>query len=101
MEGTASARLCPDPVERARALGPEIAAAADEIERERRLPEPLMARLHEAGLFRLLLPRPFGGEEVDPVTFIRVVEEVAKHDASTAWCLGQNGVTAMAAAFLA
>jgi indole-3-acetate monooxygenase len=89
-----------DPVERVRALATEIAAASEETERERRVPDALMAELQKMGLFRLLLPRPFGGEEVDPITFIRVIEEVAKHDASTAWCMGQNGVTAMVAAFL-
>jgi alkylation response protein AidB-like acyl-CoA dehydrogenase len=101
MEGTASAKLAADPVERVRALAPQIAAASEEGDRQRRLPDGLMTALHGAGLFRLLLARPFGGEEIDPVTFIRVIEEVAKHDASTAWCLGQNCVTAMAASFLA
>ncbi len=37
-----------DPVARARELGTEIAAAADEIERTRRIPESLLTRLHES-----------------------------------------------------
>ena len=37
----------PDPVARARELGAEIAAATDEIERTRRIPEALLWRLHE------------------------------------------------------
>ena len=36
----------PDPVARAREHGAEIVAAADEIERTRRIPEPLLERLH-------------------------------------------------------
>ena len=36
----------PDPVARARELGAEIAAAADEIERTRRIPAALLTRLH-------------------------------------------------------
>jgi alkylation response protein AidB-like acyl-CoA dehydrogenase len=88
------------PIERVRVLATRLAGEGDEIERQRKVPDGLQAALQEAGLFRLLLPRQFGGEEVDPVTFITTVEEVAKHDASTAWCVGQNGVTAMAAAFL-
>ena len=93
--------MCVDrPLDRARELAPEIAAAAVEIEQQRRLPEALLAKLLDAGLFRLLLPRPFAGGEVDPLTFVEVVEEIAKHDASTAWALCQTSVCAMAAAYL-
>ena len=72
-----------DYVERACALAPEIEARADQVEQERRLPEPVLAALFEAGLFRLLLPRSLDGGEVDPLTFARVME-IAKADASTA-----------------
>ena len=87
-------------VERARALAPEIGAAGDRIERERRLPEPVLAALMEGGLFRLLLPRALGGAEVDPVTFVHVIEEIARADASTAWCLCQASGCSMTAAYL-
>ena len=79
-----------DYIERARALGARISACADQIEQNRRLPEPLVAALHEAGLFRLLLPRSLAGPEVDPPTFVQVIEAIARHDASTAWCLCQT-----------
>ena len=87
-------------VARAEVLAPHIAAAADEIERERRLPAPLLAAIMDAGLFRLLLPRSLGGAEIDPPTFALVIEAVAKSDGSTAWCLCQNAVCAMVAAWL-
>lgn len=90
----------PDYVERARALAPKIEAWADQIEQERRLPEPLLATLLDAGLFRLLLPRPFNGAEIDPATFVQVMEEVSKADASTAWCLCQTAGCSMASAYL-
>lgn len=90
-----------EPVERARKLAPRVAALAAEAERARRLPGPLVDALHEARLFRLLLPRSVDGDEVDPVTFVRVIEEVARADASTAWCLCQAGGCALTAAFLA
>jgi alkylation response protein AidB-like acyl-CoA dehydrogenase len=41
--------------------------------------------LHEAGLFRLLLPRSSNGIETDPVTFFRVMDVIAQADASAAW----------------
>ena len=50
-----------DYVLRAREFAPELAAAADEIECRRELPEPIVAALVERGFFRLLLPRSLGG----------------------------------------
>src|SRR6267142_3937814 len=89
-----------DYIGRARELGPELAAAADEIERRRELPEPIVAALIERGLFRLLLPRALGGAELCPAVYVEVIEEVAKHDASTAWCLGQACGCTMTSAYL-
>lgn len=85
---------------RARALAPDIAALAERIEAERRLPEELLAALFDAGLYRLLLPRAFAGIESDPVTFVEIIETVAKADASTAWCLCQAAGCSMVAAFV-
>jgi alkylation response protein AidB-like acyl-CoA dehydrogenase len=88
------------PLERARALGPLLEDLAEQTEQERRLPAPVLRALHDAGLFRLLLPRSLAGGEVDPVTFVRVIEEVARHDASAAWCLCQAAGCSMTAAYL-
>jgi alkylation response protein AidB-like acyl-CoA dehydrogenase len=87
-------------IERARALAPLIAREADEIERTRRLTQPVIAALIENGLYRVLLPQSFGGTEAPPEVFMQMLEEVAKADASTAWCLGQCSVCAMTAAYL-
>ena len=89
-----------DYLQRARELAPELAAAADEIERRRELPEPIVAALAERGFFRLLLPRSLGGAELLPTAFVPVIEEIAKADASTAWCLNQAAGCAMTAAYL-
>jgi alkylation response protein AidB-like acyl-CoA dehydrogenase len=87
-------------ISRAEAVQPAVAAAANEIEDKRRLPPALLDKLHEAKLFRLLLPRSSNGIETDPVTFFRVIETIAQADASTAWCLSQAGGCAMSAAYL-
>jgi indole-3-acetate monooxygenase len=87
-------------IARAEAVLPAIAAASDEIERQRRLPPAVLDKLHEAQLFRLLLPRSSNGLETDPVTFFHVIETIAQADASTAWCLSQAGGCAMSAAYL-
>jgi alkylation response protein AidB-like acyl-CoA dehydrogenase len=87
-------------IRRAEAVRPAVAAASNEIESTRRLPPALLDKLHEAGLFRLLLPRSSNGIETDPVTFFHVIETIAKADGSTAWCLSQAGGCSMAAAYL-
>ena len=89
-----------DLVERARALAPLISSEADEIERTRRLTPSVTAALVENGLYRALLPRSIGGHEAPLAIFMQVQEEVAKADASTAWCLAQCGVCGMIAAYL-
>lgn len=89
-----------DYIARARAMAPVIAAEAEEIERRRELPPSLREVLIENGLYRLLLPRSLGGAELPPLPFVQVIEEIAKADASTAWCLNQTSGCSMTAAYL-
>ena len=87
MDDVISRRPLIDPLARVRELAPSIVAAADTIERTRRIPEPLLTELHDARLFRMLLPRSVGGDELDPVTYVRAVEAASSHDGSVGWCL--------------
>lgn len=87
-------------LEAARAVVPQIEAAADRIEQERRLPPALVAALVDAGLFRMLVPRSLGGAEIPLPAFAEVLEEIAKADGSTAWCLCQASGTSMVSAYL-
>jgi alkylation response protein AidB-like acyl-CoA dehydrogenase len=87
-------------VAHARALGADIAAAADEIERTKRIPPALLERLHAARLGRMLLPRAYDGDEVDPGTYLLALEEVARHDGSVAWNLFTANSAALIAAHL-
>jgi alkylation response protein AidB-like acyl-CoA dehydrogenase len=90
----------PDPVVRARELGGEIAAAGDEIERTRRIPDALLERLHDSRLFRMLLPRSAGGDETEPVVYVAAIEELARHDGSIAWNTFVANSAALIAAYL-
>ena len=90
-----------DCVRRARAVAPLIAAAAPRIEAERALPPDVLAALHEARLFRMLLPRSIGGDEVMPADFFAAMEILGAADASAAWCVGQGAGCGMSAAYLA
>jgi alkylation response protein AidB-like acyl-CoA dehydrogenase len=73
-----------------RKLAPEIAERAEEIDEKRRIPDDLIQKLTDAGAFRIFAPKLYGGEELDPVTAFRVIEEVAKADGSTAWTVMIN-----------
>lgn len=89
-----------DLVERARALAPLIRQEADAIEQTRRLTEPVVSALIDNGLYRSLLPKSLGGAEAPLATFMQMQEEIAKADASTAWCLGQCSVCAVISAYM-
>lgn len=73
-------------LEATRALEPQIRSAAEAIEAERRLPPAVVAAMRHAAVFRMAVPREQGGLELDPLTQIRVVEELSRMDGSVGWC---------------
>src|SRR5262245_64066688 len=88
-----------DPVARVASIAEVLQRASPENEKLGRLTPEVVDKLHEQRLFRLLLPAAYGGDEVDLATWFRTMEAIAKHDASTAWCVGQiNGCAASSAA---
>lgn len=76
----------------ARRIGPVLRETAEEGERERRLPAAAATALMDAGFFRLCRPRHLGGLEADPPTVLASIEELARHDASAAWCALNSGI---------
>jgi indole-3-acetate monooxygenase len=89
-----------DWIARARALAPMIEAAADRTEKERRIPPDVLAAMHDARLFHMLLPVSLGGGAADLATFNQVIETIAAADASPAWCLAQAAGSTQAAGYL-
>jgi alkylation response protein AidB-like acyl-CoA dehydrogenase len=89
-----------NPVRRAHALDQQIAAASGEIERTRLIGEPLLTALHDSRLFRLLLPRSVGGEQVEPGVYFQAVEAVSRQDASVGWNMFVANSSALIAPFL-
>src|SRR5262245_7333160 len=71
----------------AREIAPIIRGYSEEAERERRLSQPVLTALREAGLLRMTTPRSLGGLETDPVTRALVIEEIGRHDSAAAWTL--------------
>ncbi len=77
-----SVRGAVDVVKAADLLAPEIAERAAEGERLGCLPPDLFAKLQDAGLIDLMLPKALGGLELDPQTVIDVISTVARADGS-------------------
>jgi indole-3-acetate monooxygenase len=90
-----------DCIARARELRPLIAAHAARSEAEREIAPEVLSALYDARLLRMLIPKSCGGLEVEPATFMQAVEELAKADGSTAWCVVQASGCSMAAAYVA
>ena len=81
-------------------LAPQIRAAREEIEQSRRIPPPLAASMKEAGIFGMVMPRAWGGPELDPMTQFRVIEALAMEDGSVGWCAMIGCDTGYISAFL-
>ena len=72
---------------RARALRPLLTERAAETQALRRPPEDLHRAVDEAGFYRLLMPRRYGGIETDIATYAQVWIEMARGDMSAGWCM--------------
>ena len=84
----------------ARELAPRIRTLAEETERARRVPDEIVAALARAGIFRMLVPRRYGGAEVDPAAMITTLEELSRADGSAGWCAMIGATSAVTAAYL-
>ncbi|MFD0019910.1 acyl-CoA dehydrogenase family protein [Streptomyces sp. NPDC058382] len=71
--------------ESARALVPLLRDNAARTEADRRVAEENIEALAGAGLFRLTVPRRFGGHQADFRTFLDVTSELARGCGSTSW----------------
>jgi alkylation response protein AidB-like acyl-CoA dehydrogenase len=89
-----------DPVAQAQYIGPSIAEAADQIERDQQFPAALLAKIIETRLPRMLLPRSAGGDEIEPWIYLRAIEEISRHDGSVGWNLFVANSAALIAPFI-
>ena len=79
-------------VQAAAAMRPMLRDYHEEIEREQRLPPALVAQLRAAGFYRMVIPRALGGLQVDPLTYLRVVELLAEGAGSVGWNVCNNSI---------
>lgn len=79
-------------IESAEALVPVLAERASSTDAAGKVPEETIKDLIEAGLFRVLLPKRWGGYELDPRVFYIIQMTIAQGCMSTAWIYGVIGV---------
>jgi alkylation response protein AidB-like acyl-CoA dehydrogenase len=83
-----------------RALAPIVEHWRETAEQQRHMPQPLFEALRDAGLYKLSVPRAFGGDEADDVLTLRLVEELSQLDGAVGWNVMIATGNAIAAACL-
>lgn len=75
-------------LQRARKLSPLVRERAQQTERDRRVSAEVTHLLKEAGLYRAVQPRRFGGHELSLEELRQLAFEVGRGCTSTGWCYG-------------
>lgn len=78
-------------IDRAHKIAPLIQEHAARAERDAQMTPEVAEAFHQTGMFRVLLPRAMGGDELTIPEFLRLIEEVARIDASAGWNLAICG----------
>ena len=89
-----------EPLEAARKLRELIESEALAVEQASTMTAPIVDALVDSGLFRLLVPKTYGGLESDVATILDVCEELAFADGSVGWSFAQNTTVMGYAAYL-
>jgi alkylation response protein AidB-like acyl-CoA dehydrogenase len=89
-----------DPLAAVEALAPMISARAEEVEAARRLPRDIAEAMIAAKLFKLCVPKAYGGLEAEPAVLLAAIRAMAQADASAGWCLMIGATSGMSAAYL-
>ncbi len=71
-------------------LAAEVDPIADDIERERRIPEQILAKTKQMGLFNLTVPEEYGGPGLTMTDLCVVLEEMGRSCASLAMMVAVN-----------
>ncbi|HSD40153.1 MAG TPA: acyl-CoA dehydrogenase family protein [Rhodocyclaceae bacterium] len=70
-----------------RALRPFLQSRGNEIDELRRLPEDVLEAVRKTGAFRMMMPRSWGGAEMNPMQLNEALEELAMGNGAAAWCV--------------
>ncbi len=71
----------------------DIRLSRDEIETLGHIPASMIEKLKSVGVYRAMTAKRFGGDEITPADFLRMIEAIATADGSTGW-VASFGVSA-------
>ncbi|MFE2218221.1 acyl-CoA dehydrogenase family protein [Streptomyces canus] len=74
----------------ARSLQPLVEAELEQSQKDTIITPKVVRAWKDAGLYKAQLPEHLGGDGADNVTYIQIVEEVARQDASAGWVFAVN-----------
>lgn len=80
-----------DLVARAAALRPLLLEQQEANDRLGRISDEIQSAFMDAGFYRILTPRMFGGLELEPTAFLKVIMEIARGHPGAAWCYALAG----------
>src|ERR687897_3021005 len=81
----------------ASALARLLSEHAVQAEELRTMPQHVVEACAAAGMFKLALPKSLGGLECDPLTIVRVIEELSHADGSGGWTVMIGNTSAFTA----
>jgi 3-hydroxy-9,10-secoandrosta-1,3,5(10)-triene-9,17-dione monooxygenase len=81
-----------DLLDRAKAMAPALRERAFAAENARRIPDETIRELKQAGLFRVLQPKAYGGFELEPQVFLDIAMIVGSACPSSGWVYSVVGV---------
>ncbi len=85
----------------AKAIAPLLEELATEAELAKTVPAAVVDQLRDRRLFHLMVPQEFGGLGADIFSYVDVIEEISRQDASVGWSYMANTCsTALFSAYL-
>ena len=87
-------------LEAVQTLAPQLKEKAAEHESQRHVDEGVIRELAELGCFRMLVPKEYGGGQVEPSVFASILETLGRYDAATGWCVMTGATTSMLSAYM-
>jgi alkylation response protein AidB-like acyl-CoA dehydrogenase len=87
-------------LKKAHAWKPKLSERSGEIEKNQQLPQDLADSLANDGFYSILVPEAYGGSEIDPMTYVDLLQILAQGDASAAWCVMIGSTTGLVSGYV-